>query len=41
MSFVGPRPALYNQYDLIALRTQKGVDVTTWHYGLGTSEWTR
>ncbi len=25
MSFVGPRPALYNQDDLIALRTQKGV----------------
>lgn len=26
MSFVGPRPALYNQDDLIALRTEKGVD---------------
>ena len=26
MSFVGPRPALYNQEDLIALRTQYGVD---------------
>ena len=25
MSFVGPRPALFNQYDLIALRTQHGV----------------
>ena len=25
MSFVGPRPALYNQADLIALRTQSGV----------------
>jgi len=25
MSFVGPRPALFNQDDLIALRTQKGV----------------
>lgn len=25
MSFVGPRPALYNQDDLIALRTQAGV----------------
>ena len=25
MSFVGPRPALYNQHDLIALRTQSGV----------------
>ena len=26
MSFVGPRPALYNQIDLISMRTQKGVD---------------
>ncbi|RCW73919.1 sugar transferase [Pseudorhodoferax soli] len=26
MSFVGPRPALFNQHDLIALRTQRGVD---------------
>lgn len=26
MSFVGPRPALFNQYDLIALRTRDGVD---------------
>jgi O-antigen biosynthesis protein WbqP len=26
MSFVGPRPALFNQYDLIALRKQFGVD---------------
>ncbi len=26
MSFVGPRPALFNQGDLIALRTQYGVD---------------
>jgi O-antigen biosynthesis protein WbqP len=25
MSFVGPRPALFNQADLIALRTQNGV----------------
>ena len=35
MSFVGPRPALFNQEDLIALRTEKGVDkllpgVTGW-----------
>lgn len=29
MSFVGPRPALFNQEDLIALRTQHGVDVLT------------
>lgn len=26
MSFVGPRPALFNQEDLIALRTEQGVD---------------
>lgn len=25
MSFIGPRPALFNQYDLMALRTQYGV----------------
>jgi O-antigen biosynthesis protein WbqP len=25
MSFVGPRPALFNQYDLIAMRTESGV----------------
>ena len=26
MSFVGPRPALFNQDDLIELRTEKGID---------------
>ena len=35
MSVVGPRPALYNQYDLISLGTEKGLDriipgVTGW-----------
>ena len=25
MSFVGPRPALFNQQDLIALGTERGV----------------
>lgn len=29
MSFVGPRPALFNQNDLIAMRTQYGVDKLT------------
>ncbi|CAG7856735.1 O-antigen biosynthesis protein WbqP [biofilm metagenome] len=29
MSFVGPRPALFNQYDLIELRTQQGVHLLT------------
>ncbi|PWE57503.1 UDP-phosphate galactose phosphotransferase [Metarhizobium album] len=29
MSFVGPRPALFNQHDLIALRTERGVHVLT------------
>lgn len=27
MSFVGPRPALFNQHDLIELRTQKSVHI--------------
>jgi len=27
LSFVGPRPALFNQDDLIALRTRRGVHV--------------
>ena len=27
MSFVGPRPALFNQEDLIVMRTEKGVDM--------------
>ena len=26
MSFVGPRPALFNQHDLITLRLEKGID---------------
>lgn len=29
MSFVGPRPALFNQDDLISLRTEKGIDRLT------------
>jgi O-antigen biosynthesis protein WbqP len=29
MSFVGPRPALFNQHDLIELRTRKGVHLLT------------
>ena len=29
LSFVGPRPALYNQYDLVRLRTSCGVDALT------------
>ena len=29
MSFVGPRPALFNQYDLILMRTQIGADALT------------
>jgi len=27
MSLVGPRPALFNQYDLISLRTEQGIHV--------------
>jgi O-antigen biosynthesis protein WbqP len=43
MSFVGPRPALYNQDDLITLRTQKGVDkllpgITGWAQVNGRDE---
>jgi O-antigen biosynthesis protein WbqP len=43
MSFVGPRPALYNQDDLIALRAQKGVDrllpgITGWAQVNGRDE---
>jgi len=43
MSFVGPRPALYNQDDLIALRTQKGVNkllpgITGWAQVNGRDE---
>ena len=35
MSIVGPRPALFNQYDLIELRTSKGVH----HLSPGLTGW--
>ncbi len=35
MSFVGPRPALFNQHDLIDLRTQNGVE----HLPPGLTGW--
>jgi len=43
MSFVGPRPALFNQEDLIALRTEKGihtlpVGITGWAQVNGRDE---
>jgi len=43
MSFVGPRPALFNQEDLIALRTAKGVNkllpgITGWAQVNGRDE---
>jgi O-antigen biosynthesis protein WbqP len=43
MSFIGPRPALFNQEDLIALRTEKGVDkllpgITGWAQVNGRDE---
>jgi O-antigen biosynthesis protein WbqP len=43
MSFVGPRPALFNQEDLIALRKDKGVDtllpgITGWAQVNGRDE---
>jgi O-antigen biosynthesis protein WbqP len=45
MSFVGPRPALYNQDDLIALRVEKGIDklmpgITGWAQVNGRDELT-
>jgi len=45
MSFVGPRPALFNQDDLITLRTEKGVDklvpgLTGWAQVKGRDELT-
>ena len=43
MTLVGPRPALYNQYDLIALRQKKGIDkllpgITGWAQVNGRDE---
>jgi len=43
MSFVGPRPALFNQNDLITLRTEKGADkllpgITGWAQVNGRDE---
>ncbi len=43
MAFVGPRPALHNQDDLIALRRECGVDrltpgITGWAQALGRDE---
>ena len=43
MNFVGPRPALYNQDELIALRTEKGVNkllpgITGWAQVNGRDE---
>jgi O-antigen biosynthesis protein WbqP len=43
MSFIGPRPALFNQDDLIALRIEKGVDkllpgITGWAQVNGRDE---
>jgi O-antigen biosynthesis protein WbqP len=45
MSIVGPRPALFNQYDLIKLRTENGIDqlapgVTGWAQVNGRDELT-
>ena len=43
MSFIGPRPALFNQEDLIALRSEEGVDkllpgITGWAQVNGRDE---
>ena len=40
LSFVGPRPALFNQNDLVALRTQRGIHMLVPGADrLGTGEW--
>jgi O-antigen biosynthesis protein WbqP len=44
MSFVGPRPALFNQNDLISLRTQYGIEklkpgLTGWAQINGREKW--
>ena len=40
MSFVGPRPALFNQDDLITLRTEKRCScLSAWFYWLGSNQW--
>ena len=46
MSFIGPRPALFNQNDLIELRTNKGIHklvpgITPVKWSLGISPWPR
>lgn len=43
LSFVGPRPALYNQHDLVELRNEKGIDrlipgITGWAQVNGRDE---
>jgi len=43
MSFVGPRPALFNQDDLVSMRTEKGIDkllpgITGWAQVNGRDE---
>ena len=43
MNFIGPRPALFNQYDLIKLRTDRGIDklipgLTGWAQANGRDE---
>lgn len=43
MAFVGPRPALFNQYDLISQRNEKGIDklkpgITGWAQVNGRDE---
>lgn len=40
MSFVGPRPALFNQNDLVTLRTQKRcASPYPWTYRMGSDQW--
>ena len=40
LSFIGPRPALYNQNDLIKLRTKKKNSfIKPWGYRMVTNSW--
>ena len=39
LSFIGPRPALYNQNDLISLRTKKHPFNYAWYHWMGSSQW--
>ena len=41
MSVVGPRPALFNQYDLIDQRKNYKLDLVSRHYWISANLWSR